>query len=38
VGVLAGHRIVQAEVLEGLHIVLAEGQEGHRMTAMGDGP
>jgi hypothetical protein len=38
VEVLAGHRIVLAGVLEELHTVLVEGQEGHRMTAMGDDP
>lgn len=34
----AGHRIVLAEVLEGLHTVLVGDQEGHQKIATGGGP
>jgi len=37
-GALAEHRTVLEEVLEGLHTVPAEDQEGHRMTARGGDP
>jgi hypothetical protein len=37
-GVLAGHRIVLAAVLEELHTVLVGGREGRRMNVMGGDP